>query len=97
MLLVGRFTSNPLCHHFNGVMACKATILADPDLFMLGVSFIRSGTTITGGKRHPIVPFLRDLEISDMLKTEDGKSFVGARAIPYCPVPYKPLSMGYAL
>ena len=97
MLLVGRFTSNSLCHHFNGVMACKDIILADPHLFMLGASFIRSGTTITGSKRHPITPLLRDWENSDMLKTEDGKSFVGARAIPYCPVPYKPLSMGYAL
>ena len=76
MLLVGRFTSIPLCHHFNGVMACKDIILADPDLFMLGASFMQSGTTITGGKRHPIGPLLRDWETSDMLKTEDGKSFV---------------------
>ena len=68
--------SDQLYKHFNGLIAQKDKILADPDLFMLGARFIQSGTTLTGGKRYPIGPLLRDWEKTDMLKTRDGKSFI---------------------
>jgi hypothetical protein len=68
--------SDLLYDHFNGLMAQKDKILSDPDLFMLGARFILSGTSVTGGKRYPIGPLLRDWERSDMLKSRDGKSFI---------------------
>jgi hypothetical protein len=68
--------SDLLYDHFNGMMTQKDKILSDPDLFMLGARFILSGTSITGGKRYPIGPLLRDWENTDMLKTRDGKSFI---------------------
>ena len=68
--------SDLLYHHFNGVMAQKEKILADPELFMLGARFIQSGTSITGGKQYPIGSLLRDWETTDMLKSRDGKSFI---------------------
>lgn len=68
--------SDLLYHHFNGMMAQKDKILSEPDLFMLGARFILSGTSITGGKKYPIGPLLRDWETTDMLKSRDGKSFI---------------------
>jgi hypothetical protein len=68
--------SDLLYDHFNGLMAQKDKILSDPDLFMLGARFILSGTSVTGGKRYPIGPLLRDWERSDMLKSRDGKSYI---------------------
>jgi hypothetical protein len=68
--------SDLLYNHFNGLMAQKDKILSDPDLFMLGARFILSGTTLTGAKRYPIGPLLRDWENSDMLKSRDGKSYI---------------------
>lgn len=68
--------SDQLYKHFNGLIAEKDKILEDPDLFMLGARFIQSGTSVTGGKRYPIGPLLRDWENTDMLKTRDGKSFI---------------------